>query len=200
MPCLRSSRRVAAAASRAANHSLSVLPNPQIWFEVRPRSPSTRLGVGQRKSRLEAADAPPGAAAIAPCADRVPWRHRFAFAGIERSCSPNSPTGHRGGAPATRSSAFLRALLSWSPPALRPATDSTSACRCRGTRSQLRRSRRSCERRLRLGNHPRDDLRGRQHLMDAAGALARPRHDLVHVSCLDRCLQDIEEASGIPAR
>jgi hypothetical protein len=65
---------------------------------------------------------------------------------------------------------------------------------------QLRRSRRSCQRRLRLGNPPRDDLRGRQHLMDAAGALARRRHDLVHVACLDRCLQDVEEAFGIPAR
>jgi hypothetical protein len=65
---------------------------------------------------------------------------------------------------------------------------------------QLRRSRHSCQRRLRLGNHPRDDLRSRQHLMDAAGALTRRRHDLVHVSCLDRCLQDVEEALGIPAR
>ena len=95
---------------------------------------------------------------------------------------------------------YPSAAHSWSRPALRPATGSTTAHRCRGTRSQLRRSRRSCERRLRLGNHPRDDLRGLQHVMDAAGALASPRYDLVHVSCLDRCLQDVEEALGIPAR
>jgi hypothetical protein len=44
VPCWRSFRRVAvSAASRAANHSLSVLVNPQTWFEVRPRSRSTLL-------------------------------------------------------------------------------------------------------------------------------------------------------------